>query len=128
MGKVESVLNGCRLVDKIAVHVNGYFDFATAIVVPNEENIRQLAAALGKRLDDLIGLYKDADLEKAVAEELIRFGMENGLVLLELPAYVRLVPEKWTTENGLVTETKKIRRKPIYQFYKELIDSMYKSV
>lgn len=127
MSKVESVLRSCRLVENIAVHVNSYCDFVTALVSPNEENIRELANELGKRTD-LTELYKDEDLEKAVVDELTRFGTANGLVPVEVPAQVKLVPEKWTPESGLLSETMKVRRRQIYAYYKPLIDAMYKSV
>ena len=107
--------------------MNPYFDFATAIVAPDETNICKLAEELGKDTGDLGRLYGDKELEKAVADELNRFGIENGLIPFELPAHVKLVPEKWTSESGLITETKKIRRKQVYLFYKHLLDAMYGS-
>lgn len=99
----------------------------TAIVSPNETNIRKLAEELGKDTADLNRLYRDENLEKAVVDELTKFGMANELIDMEVPAYVKLVPEKWTPESGLVTETMKTRRKRVYEFYKDLIDSMYTS-
>ena len=114
--------------ENIAVHVNPYFDYVTAIVTPDEVNIRKLAKELGKSTDDLTELYQDEDLEKAVVNELAEFGAENGLIPMELPAFVKLVPEKWTQKNGFITETLKIKRKQIYLYYKDLIDAMYKEV
>lgn len=112
----------------IAIHVNPYADYVTAIVSPDEESIRQLAKELGKSTDDLANLYADKDLEKAVVDELARFGAANGLLPVEVPAQVKLVPEKWTPENGLVSETQKTKRKQVYTYYKRSIDAMYRSV
>lgn len=111
--------------ENIAIHVNPYRDYVTAIVSPNEVNIRELAEKLGKDTDDLGRLYRDEDLEKAVVDELTKFGTANGLIPMEVPVYVKLVTEKWTPENGLVTETLKTRRKQIYANYRHLIDEMY---
>ena len=83
----------------------------TAIVSLDEANIRQLAEELGKCSDDLNRLCKDEDLEKAVVDELTKFGTANGLILVEVSAYVKLAAEKWTPTSGLVTETLKTRRK-----------------
>lgn len=110
------------------IHVSPYADYVTAIVSPNEESIRELAKELAKDANDLSALYQDADMEKAVVDELVRFGTANGLIPMELPAQVRLVPEKWTPASGLVTETLKTRRKPIYAFYRDSIKAMYRSV
>lgn len=125
--QIESILQGCRLVENIAIHVNGYYDFVTAIVSPNEANIREMAKELGKSSDDLESLCKDPDLEKAVVDELAKFGKANGLIPVEVPAYVKLVPEKWTKENGLVSETQKTRRKQVYKYYENSIETMYKA-
>ena len=111
----------------MALHVNPYCTFVTALIVPDEENIRKLAEELGKRNDDLVSLYSDEDLEKAVVKELTRFGLANGLIAVEVPARVKLVAERWTPENGLLTETLKTRRRQIYAFYKDSLDAMYKS-
>ena len=126
--QVDSILKSCRLVENIVIHVNPYCDYVTAIVSPDEASIRKLAEELGKHTDDLSRLYRDEDLEKAVVDELTEFGTANGLIPVEVPAYVKLVPEKWTPENGLLTETLKTRRNQIYAFYKDAIDAMYKSV
>ena len=107
--------------------MNPYWDYVTAIISPNEADIRKLAEELGKDTEDLGRLYRDEDLEKAVVDELTKFGTTNGLIAMEIPAYVKLVPEKWTPESGLITETLKIRRKRVYAFYKHLIDAMYTS-
>ena len=108
--------------------MNPYSDYATAIVSPNEENIRKLAKELGKSTEDLSELYKEEDLERAVVDELTKFGTENGILPYERPAHVKLVSENWTPENGLLTETLKVRRKNIYIFYKDLIEEMYKQI
>lgn len=62
-----------------------------------------------------------------MVDERTKFGLANGLIAMEIPAYVKLVREKWTPLNGLLTETLKTRRKRVCEFYKPLIDSMYTS-
>ena len=38
-----------------------------------------------------------------------------------------LVQEVWLPETGLVTDTFKLKRKPIEAFYKQQIEEMYKN-
>ena len=94
----------------------------TAVVSPDEENVRKRAKALGEKTNYLAKLYSDKDLLKVVVDELARFGAANGLIPVEVPVRVRLIPEKWTSKNSLVSEPLKVRRRQIYTFYKDSID------
>lgn len=128
LGKIEAVPINCPYVEHIAVHVNSYYNFVTALVCPNEQRICQLAEAMHKSTDHLDKLYEDEEVKRAVVDELARFGIANGLIRLEVPAYVKLLRGKWTPENGLLTETLKLRRQHIYTFYKDAINELYKSL
>ena len=50
----------------------------------------------------------------------------EGLARLEIPSKMTLVQEVWLPDTGLVTETFKLKRKPIEAFYKQQIEEMYK--
>ena len=128
LGKVEAFLACCQYVENIALHVKSYYNFVTAIISPNQEAICKLAKTLGKSTDDLAKLYEDEQVNRAVVEELARLGTANGLIQLELPAYVKLVKERWTPQNGLLSENAKIRRQKIYAFYKNEIDELYRAL
>lgn len=128
LGKIEAVLMHCSYVEHIVLHVNSYYNFVTAIVCPNEQRIRELAETMHKGTVDLDELYEDEEMKAVVVEELAKFGMANGLIRLEVPAFVKLVRGKWTPENGLLTESLKIRRQRIYAAYKDAIDELYRSL
>lgn len=42
-----------------------------------------------------------------------------------LPRNIVVCPEPWTIENGLITPTLKIKRKPIYERFRDEIEAMY---
>lgn len=105
------------------------------MISPDERNLSELIERLGCKslncrssAEQLNELYEDEAVKKAVVNELARFGEANGLRAFEMPAQVKLAKEKWTPQNELVTETQKIRRQKVYQFYKQSIEAMYAAV
>lgn len=114
--------------ENLVIHANSYCDYLTAIVLPNAANIRKLAESMQKSTKRLEDLYEDTDIRRAVVDELNRLGTENFLLPIEVPQKVKLVTEQWTPQNGFLTELMKIRRRPIYDFYKESLEAMYAGV
>ena len=49
-----------------------------------------------------------------------------GLTYYELVAEIFLQPDLFTTENGLVSETGRLRRPTLVQYFAPQIDMMYK--
>lgn len=43
----------------------------------------------------------------------------------ELPAKIKLIPESWTPESGLVTAALKLKREPLKARYKNELEKMY---
>ncbi len=59
---------------------------------------------------------------------MIREGKRRGLMSYEQVKVIELIKEPFTIENGLLTPTLKARRYAIEKKYKELFESIYKSV
>lgn len=114
--------------ENLVIHANSYCDYLIAIVQPNAANIRKLAQSMQKSVDKLNELYEDADIRRAVVDELNRLGAEHSLLPIEVPQKVKLVTEVWTPQNGFLTELMKIKRRQIYEFYKKSLDAMYDGV
>ena len=45
-----------------------------------------------------------------------------------IPRNVRIIPEAWTIENGMLTPTLKLKRRVIYAKYADEIESLYGDV
>jgi long-chain acyl-CoA synthetase len=43
----------------------------------------------------------------------------------EIPAKIKLVEEVWLPDTGLVTDTMKLKRKPIENFYIKQIEELF---
>ncbi|XP_017768063.1 PREDICTED: long-chain-fatty-acid--CoA ligase 4 isoform X2 [Nicrophorus vespilloides] len=127
LGKVESELKTCAIIDNICVYGDSSKQYCVALVVPNQSMLVDLAAKRGiseKSFEDLCAI---ADMEKAVLQELAEHGKKCKLEKFEIPAQVKLVTEVWSPDMGLVTAAFKLKRKDIQERYQHEINRMYAS-
>jgi len=96
--------------------------FLSALVVLDEEHWEKLASQLG--LSPHPGNLQHPEVEKALLERI-------NARLSAFPGYARIIRvhaqlDPWTIEQGLITPTLKIKRKPLHQEYEDIIDQLYK--
>ncbi len=96
--------------------------FLSALVVLNPEHWERLAGDLGLAADP--ANLEHPDVEKALLERL-------NAKLSSFPGYAKVIRaharlEPWTIENGLITPTMKLKRKPLHEEYEAIIDQLYK--
>lgn len=126
--QAEAVLKNCLYVENIVLNGNSFHNHLIALVQPNKASLLKLAEQLGKNTDDLAKLCEDSRIRKEVTDELIKYGKSNGLMSKEVPYVIKLCPEVWTPNNGLLTATFKARRAPIYKFYESAVNECYKEL
>lgn len=130
LGKVETALKMCPLVDNICVYADSSKMFTVCLAVPNPKHLKVVAQKLN------ISLVSDADwnalcsnplVEKAVLKELHDYGLKGSgkLERFEIPQRLTLCQEVWTTDLGLVTDAFKLKRKNIQTRYQQDINRMY---
>ncbi|KAL0274114.1 UNVERIFIED_CONTAM: hypothetical protein PYX00_006617 [Menopon gallinae] len=124
LGKVESELKTCPIVENICIYGDSSKHFTVALVVPNPQQLKTLAGG-----DDLPfeELCQDPRMEKAVLQELELHAKKCKLEKFEVPAAVKLCPEVWSPDMGLVTAAFKLKRKDIQERYQHEINRMYAS-
>lgn len=129
LGKIETELKTCPIVDNICVYGSSFHTYLVALVVPNRKVILQLAEQLGKSTkdsqDNFAALCEDNDIVREATAIIVVHAREAQLIKMEIPTKVKLCHEDWLPQNGLVTAAFKIRRKQIQDFYQEAIDSLY---
>lgn len=148
LGKIETVLKTCAVVDDVCVCANPTKQRTIALIVPNPNNLSKIARAKGisGKLDDLCS---SPVVIKEVTKKITNYankctlsGFCGNLKLIfisfhfilgnlhkfEMPAAVILCKEVWTPESGLVTAALKLKRKEIQNKYKEDIERMYASM
>lgn len=130
LGKVESQLKTCPVVDNICIYGNPHHMYTIGLVVPNRQHLMCIAKKLNIEYangTDMEQLFANKTLEKVVLEELAAYGKRNKLEKFEIPTAIMLCTDIWTPDNNLVTAAFKIKRREIYNKYKSKIDRLYQS-
>ncbi|KAL2095191.1 hypothetical protein ACEWY4_009910 [Coilia grayii] len=124
LGKVESVLKCCPLIDNICVYASSDQSYVICFVVPNKKQLEALAIKSGieGELSDLCGHPK---MEEEVLKAIKEVATTSKLQKFEIPAKVCLSSEPWTPETGLITDAFKLKRKELRQHYMSAIERMY---
>uniref|UniRef100_A0A8C6MHK1 long-chain-fatty-acid--CoA ligase n=1 Tax=Nothobranchius furzeri TaxID=105023 RepID=A0A8C6MHK1_NOTFU len=119
LGKVESALKNCSLIDNICA-----YNYVISFVVPNQKRLTELAKEKGVE-----GKWEEIcthpEMEREVLAEIREVATKIKLQRFEIPVKVRLSPEPWTPETGLVTDAFKLKRKELRNHYLSDIERMY---
>ena len=99
--------------------------FNVALVAIDEARVREWAQRRGARRSAK-DLTRDARVRALLRDELALHS--RGFKPFERPLDFALVREDFTTQNGLLTPTLKLRRRDVMARYGALIESLYKKV
>ncbi|XP_046869932.1 long-chain-fatty-acid--CoA ligase 4 [Hypomesus transpacificus] len=124
LGKVESSLKTCPLVDNICAFANSDQNYVISLVVPNQKSLTDLARRRGVE-GSWEELCTHPDMEREVLKEIRQVATSIKLQRFEIPLKVHLSPEPWTPETGLVTDAFKLKRKELKNHYLHHIERMY---
>lgn len=127
LGKVESELKTCPVVENICVYGDGHKSYTVALVVPNQYYLEEIAKGLGISGKNMEELCNNPKIEKAVLQELIEQAKKCKLQRFEIPGAVKLCAEQWSPDMGLVTAAFKLKRKAVQERYQHEINRMYAS-
>ena len=125
LGKVESCLKTCPVVENVCIYGESKYSYAVALVCPDRAVLKTLAEKFGKADMTFEGMCEDRDLTGAVLRELVNHGKKHKLEKFEIPGAVTLCKELWLPDSGLVTAAFKLKRKPIQEHYQKDLDRMY---
>ncbi|PSN39553.1 Long-chain-fatty-acid--CoA ligase 3 [Blattella germanica] len=127
LGKVESELKTCPVVENICVYGDPTKQYTVALVVPNPSQLVTLGNKLGLNSLSFEQLCSNQNVEKAVLQDIAEHGKKCKLEKFEVPAAVKLCTEVWSPDMGLVTAAFKLKRKDIQDRYQHEINRMYAS-
>ncbi|KFO20142.1 Long-chain-fatty-acid--CoA ligase 3 [Fukomys damarensis] len=124
LGKVEAALKNLPLIDNICAYANSYHSYVIGFVVPNQKELTELAQRKGLK-GTWEELCNSSEMENEVLKVLSEAAVSASLEKFEIPVKIRLSPEPWTPETGLVTDAFKLKRKELKTHYQADIERMY---
>lgn len=125
LGKVETELKTCPVVENICIYGNSFQSYLVALVSPNSKKLSAMAAEIGKEHMSFKELCLDPTINSMVLKSLRDYGLKCKLQRTEIPTKVKLCAEEWVPDSGLVTAAFKLRRKQLERFYQRDISEMY---
>ncbi|XP_031652191.1 long-chain-fatty-acid--CoA ligase 3-like [Oncorhynchus kisutch] len=124
LGKVEAMLKNCPLIDNICAYANSDEMYVIGFVVPNQKHLLSLAEQYLIR-GSWEELCDNAAMEEVVLQVITEAALSAQLERFEIPRKIRLSPDPWTPETGLVTEAFKLKRQQLKSKYQDDIERMY---
>ncbi|KAK4386314.1 Long chain acyl-CoA synthetase 8 [Sesamum angolense] len=126
LGKVEAALVSSKYVDNIMVYADPFHNFCVALVVPARQTLEGWANESGIKYNDYPELCEKAEAKNEVQQSLLKEAKAAKLDKFELPAKIKLLPDPWTPESGLVTAALKLKREQLKAKFKDELDKLYK--
>ncbi|MCK5573687.1 MAG: AMP-binding protein, partial [Bacteroidetes bacterium] len=98
--------------------------YLTALIVPDFDALKEYADSRNIQYTDDASLAKHAQISELIEKEIGQ--VQKDLANFERVRRFTLLESPFTIENGELTPTQKVRRKPIEERYSTLIEGMYK--
>ncbi|XP_010532962.1 PREDICTED: long chain acyl-CoA synthetase 8 [Tarenaya hassleriana] len=125
LGKVEAALSSSNYLDNIMVYADPLHNYCVALVVPSQVALEKWAEESGVKYNDFSELCEKPEAVNEVLQSLIKVGKSSKLDKFEMPGKIKLVPEPWTPESGLVTAAFKIKREQLKSKFKDELQKLY---
>ncbi|KAD5318191.1 hypothetical protein E3N88_18137 [Mikania micrantha] len=125
LGKVEAALASSRYVENIMLHADPFHSYCVALVVPPHQVLEQWAQSAGINYKDFADLCDKKETISEVQQSLTKVGKDAKLDKFEIPAKIKLMPDPWTPESGLVTAALKLKREPLKAKFKDDLQMLY---
>ncbi|KAK3034012.1 hypothetical protein RJ639_033297 [Escallonia herrerae] len=125
LGKVESALASSNYVDNLMVHADPFHNYSVALVVPSRQILEKWAQDAGIEYKDFAMLCNRPEAVREVQQSLSKVAKAAKLDKFEIPAKIKLVPDAWTPESGLVTAALKLKREQVKSKFKDDLKKLY---
>ncbi|KAJ4827255.1 Long chain acyl-CoA synthetase 8 [Turnera subulata] len=125
LGKIEAALLSSSYVDNIMVYADPFHTFCVALIVPSHQVLEKWAREAGINYQDFSELCNKAETVREVQRSLSEVAKAAKLDKFETPARIKLLPDPWTPESGLVTAALKIKREQLKSKFKDELQKLY---
>ncbi|KAF8007411.1 hypothetical protein BT93_K1425 [Corymbia citriodora subsp. variegata] len=125
LGKVEAALISSNYVDNIMVYADPFHNYCVALVVPVRQALEKWANEAGVNYSDYVELCDKNEAVTEIKRSLSEVAKPAKLDKFEIPAKIKLLPEPWTPELGLVTAALKIKREQLKAKFRDELQKLY---
>jgi long-chain acyl-CoA synthetase len=125
LGKVEAVLAGSSYVDNVMLHADPFHSNTVALIAVNQAALEGWAKKAGVDYSDFADLCSKPEACKEVLDSLTKASKQGKLERFEIPTKVKLLPEPWTPESGLVTAAMKLKREAVRKAFADDLKALY---
>ncbi|XP_065861344.1 long chain acyl-CoA synthetase 8 isoform X2 [Euphorbia lathyris] len=126
LGKVEAALMSSSYVDNIMVYADPFKNYCVALVVPSRQALEKWAREANIEYQNFSELCNKAETITQVQQSLLKAGKGARLEKVEIPAKIKVLPDSWSPESGLVTAALKIKREQLKTKYKDELHNLYR--
>ncbi|XP_077222394.1 long chain acyl-CoA synthetase 8-like [Tasmannia lanceolata] len=124
LGKVEAALVTSKYVENIMAYADPFHSYSVALVAPSHQVLENWAKANGIEYKDFADLCQEDETVREVQQSLLKAAKEAKLDKFEIPAKIKLMPDPWTPESGLVTAAFKIKREQLKTRFKDELSKL----
>jgi len=121
---IETLLRESKYIDQAFVFGEGE-KFASAIIIPNKVKLKEFIKVHRINVKSDNAMLENAQVVKLLHNEVIR--VNKSLAAHENIKRERFVFDEWTTENGLISQTLKLKRRNLIAKYSTIIAEIYRS-
>jgi len=126
--RLESVYKNSIYVENICVYASSLKNELLAFVNPNKKNLIAAANKENIPYNSYEELCENQSIRKIVIGDLGKVANQSGLRGIEKISNVKLYPEEWTPENGILTAAMKIKRFEVYKRWDHDIQALYEEL
>jgi long-chain acyl-CoA synthetase len=123
--KIENILTRSTLISQCFVYGDSKESSLVAIIVPDEDPLRQWAVSSDNCGLSFEELCKSNALKDAIMEDVRRLGRESGLQGFEMVKAIFIEAEPFSVEKDLLTPTFKLKRNKVRDAYETVIKDLY---
>lgn len=120
--KLEGLMKQEPLISQILIH-GDQKKFVSALISIEEPQLKAWAKSQNVTYTDWQDLYQNPALRVRIQKHIQT--VNSQLASYESIKKFEIVPDSWTVENGLLTQSLKVKRKIVEQKYVDLINEMY---
>jgi long-chain acyl-CoA synthetase len=121
---IEENLERSEYIEQVISFASDEKHFVTALLVPNEEKIKEIAEKMHVKYDNVYDLTQNDVIMNFYESEIDV--LQKPLAKYERVRKFALLDTPFTIESGELTPTLKLKRRVIEEKYKEMIESFYK--